>query len=360
MHDKVIVYPYSRLFAPFLRHIVYTKQYDVVCAIMPGCWYKDGVDAAFVDENCDIGIPIKHHFEKHAEDADTIIWSDYEYNDELLQAKVWEQMCQSLKNGKKIICCQKLNDEDIELFTRIAHDYGSDFEYKISSDISITIKPKSYLEIDVPVITVMGISNDCQKMETQLFLRRKFNSLGYKVLQIGSRDNCELLGFHSFPQFMFKNHMSEIEKMNSFYNYIIDLIEIEKPDVVIIGIPGGIYPLNKNYNLNYGITAFEVCNVIQSDCNIVNMWCDTYTEQLVQKMRNVTLHRLNAPIDFINLSNVTINKEFFMDRGHILGYNIYNKKYVEMFMEEINNPMVYTLLNESRDKLFDKVIEKLS
>ena len=360
MYGNVIVYPYSQLFAPFLRHIVYTKKFDVKCTIMPGRWYEDGVDAAFVDENSEIGIPIKQDFENQVESADTIIWAEYEYCDKSLQAKVWGQMQQSLKNGKKVICCQQLKNEDIDRFSRIAHDFGSSFEYKVSLDDTVEIKSKSLLDIEVPIVTVMGLSNDCQKMEMQLFLRRKFQERGYKVLQIGSRNYCELLDFHSFPQFMFKAKLNEVEKMNAFYNLIVNLIDDEKPDVIIIGIPGGIYPLNKNYNLNYGITAFEVCNVIQSDCNIVNMWCDIYTDQLVQKMRNVSLHRLNTPIDFINLSNITVNKDFFMDRGHALGYNIYNRNCVEMFMNEINNPAVYSLINDSRDRLFENIFEKLS
>lgn len=360
MYGNVIVYPYSRLFAPFLRHIAYTKQFDVQCAIMPGRWYKDGVDAAFVDENPDIGIPIKQGFEDQVEYADTIIWAEYEYGDKLLQEKVWEQMRQSLKKGKRILCCQELKNEDLDCFCRIANSSGSAFEYKVFSDGHFNIKSKSLLKIDVPIITVIGLSGDCQKMEMQLFLRRKFKERGYKVLQIGSRNNCELLEFHSFPQFMFNDQISEIGKMNAYYNYIVELVENEKPDVVIIGIPGGIYPLDDNYNLNYGITAFEVCNVIQSDCNIFNMWCDIYTDQLVQKMCNVSLHRLNTPIDFINLSNVTINKDFFMDRGHALGYNVYDRKSVEMFMEEINNPTVYSLIDDSRDRLFDSIMEKIS
>ena len=327
---------------------------------MPGRWYQDGVDASFVDENSEIGIPIKQDFERHVKYADTIIWAEFEYGDRSLKTKVWEQMRQCLKNGKRIICCQELNNDDLDCFSRIAYSFGGVFEYKVSSDSNFDIGSKSLLEIDVPIITVMGLSADCQKMETQLFLRRKFKESGYNVLQIGSRNYCELLGFHSFPHFIFKSQISEIEKMNAFYNFVVALIENEKPDVVIIGIPGGIYPLNNKYNQNYGITAFEVCNVIQSDCNIVNMWCDIYTDQLVQKMRNVTLHRLNTPIDFINLSNITVNKDFFMDRGHVFGYNIYDRKCVEMLMEEINNPAVCSLINDSRDKLFDGIIEKLS
>lgn len=361
MYGCVIVYPYSYLFAPFLRHIAYTKQFDVKCAIMPGRWYQDGVDAAFADENSKIGIPIKQDFEKHVEYADTIIWAEFQYCDRLLQEKVWEQMRQCLKNGKRIICCQKLTADDLDCFREISNSYGNVFEYKVSSTSIFETKPKSLLEIDVPIITVMGLSTDCQKMETQLFLRRKFKKSGFNVLQIGSRNYCELLGFHSFPQFMFKSQMSEIEKMNAFYNFVVALAEKEKPDVVIIGIPGGIYPLNNKYNQNYGITAFEVCNVIQSDCNIVNMWCDIYTDQLAQKMCNVSLHRLNTPIDFINLSNVTVNKDFFMDRGHVFGYNIYDRKCVEMFMEEINNPTVYSIIiTDLKDQLFNEIIKKLS
>ena len=47
--ESVIVYPYSKLFTPILRQLAYDRKFNIVSVIMPGKWYKDGIDASFVD-----------------------------------------------------------------------------------------------------------------------------------------------------------------------------------------------------------------------------------------------------------------------------------------------------------------------
>ena len=62
--ESVIVYPYSKLFTPILRQLAYDRKFNIVSVIMPGKWYKDGIDASFVDEGSIIGIEVRNNFEE--------------------------------------------------------------------------------------------------------------------------------------------------------------------------------------------------------------------------------------------------------------------------------------------------------
>lgn len=358
--NRVIIYPYSLLFAPFVRHLAWEKKYNVVAAIIPGGWCPKGMDSSYIDENEYIGIPIKNDFDKALEDCDIVIWAEYDYDYcDNYYADVKNNIIKAMNHKKNIICCQKIAHEELEEFNNIASLNKISFDYVLKPTGKRNRKDVNKNDINVPIVAVMGVSNNCLKFETQLFLRRHFIDAGYRVSQVGTRLGCEILDFHSFPSFMYDN-ISETDKMDSFLDYIIEIQNTENPDIIIIGIPGGIYPLNMDYNFNYGITAYEICNAIQIDLTVLNVWCDNCSEELIRKMENVLQYRYNTSLDYICLSNISINKESLIDKGHILGYNVYSYNELEKYNNLLNISNIYNLQDESKHKLFKKIIESLS
>jgi peptide maturation system protein (TIGR04066 family) len=124
------------------------------------------------------------------------------------------------------------------------------------------------LDIDTPVIFVLGTGERTNKFEIQLALRENMMKMGYKASQVGTREYCELLGFHSFPRFMFGNGISEISKIASFNRFIKSLERDECPDVIIIGVPRGIMPFNNRLPNGYGILAYEVSQAVTPDSTV--------------------------------------------------------------------------------------------
>ena len=209
--EKLIIYPYSISFSPFLRHLAAINKYNIISAVVPGKQVYNDIDASYIDEGPEIGVLLQSDFEKQLEKCETILWSNYEYiENQHYFDKVIFQMENALEINKNIICYQKLNFEIVENLKLIAKKNNCNFKYiydyedKDTETYELDQKDE---DIYVPIITVMGVSENCSKFETQLSIRRDLINRGYKVSQIGSREGCELLGFHSFPKFMTSNEL---------------------------------------------------------------------------------------------------------------------------------------------------------
>lgn len=109
-----------------------------------------------------------------------------------------------------------------------------------------SIVHKNKQEIEVPIISVMGVGYNVSKFDVQLYLREMFLKKGYKVAQIGTKKISNIMGFYSIPDFMYNNRFSGEETILRFNEFVKKVEDKEKPDIIIIGVPEPILPLNKN------------------------------------------------------------------------------------------------------------------
>lgn len=355
--ESVIVYPYSKLFTPILRQLAYDRKFNIVSVIMPGKWYKDGIDASFVDEGSIIGIEVRNNFEEELNKCSTVIWSSYEYSDKALFQKIVQQIKVAMIKGKNIICQQMLDLEMQQQLIGFSEECGVRFEYQYSEYVN-----QKYFDYigrnNVPIITITGIGEDCSKFETQLMVRRLLENNGYDVLLIGSRQGCSFLDIYDFPSFMFSTVYSETDKIMYFRNYVCQLEKEENPDVIIIGVPGGIMPLNDRHNMGFGIICYEVFNAIQSDFNIFNLWCEEYSNEFIKEMENIMKYRFNTPIDCICFSNMRVDNESLDDDK--IQYEVLDAEFVNSRMLSLTNLSSYNLLNsQSSLALKEKILSQL-
>ncbi len=130
------------------------------------------------------------------------------------------------------------------------------------------IDKRSLFEINVPIVTVLELSDNTCKYNVQCEIQDMLEKKGYKTAFIGSKEYCEFLDEKSFPGFMFNNNISEADKIY-YFNSLVKNIEInEKPDIIIIGIPGGTMPFSNTVVNNFGITAFETFQAVRPDFSI--------------------------------------------------------------------------------------------
>ena len=116
-----------------------------------------------------------------------------------------------------------------------------------------SIVHKNKQEIEVPIISVMGVGYNVSKFDVQLYLREMFLKKGYKVAQIGTKKISNIMGFYSIPDFMYNNRFSGEETILRFNEFVKKVEDKEKPDIIIIGVPEPILPLNKKHLFSFGI-----------------------------------------------------------------------------------------------------------
>ena len=104
---------------------------------------------------------------------------------------------------------------------------------------------KSLKEIETPVLTVLGLGENCDKFNIQIKTKYIIEKQGYKVLSIFSNPLGAFLDGEILPGFLYSKSLSFPEKIKMFNFWIYDLQEKYKPDIIVIGCPSGIAELDR-------------------------------------------------------------------------------------------------------------------
>ena len=188
-----------------------------------------------------------------------------------------------------------------------------------------SIVHKNKQEIEVPIISVMGVGYNVSKFDVQLYLREMFLKKGYKVAQIGTKKISNIMGFYSIPDFMYNNRFSGEETILRFNEFVKKVEDKEKPDIIIIGVPEPILPLNKKHLFSFGIRAYEIYQAVDVDYCILNLLSGEYSDQFETEMKNVCKYRYNVDID-----------DFFVSNFSIVSNSLYSSElkyvYVQMYV----------------------------
>lgn len=363
--DRVaLVYPYNRQFTPFLRYNGISEKFNEIRLVSPAGWGIADNDASRADGGCCLGIKVSSDFQSQLDNCDTVIFCDYSMTLDFRKI-IYPKILESIHKNKDIVCLLPL-DPDLEKELRILCNYehvkfnyynnnAKSFIAANSSEENLTIKA-----INTPMILVMGVGERTGKFDIQLALRDYYSKRGYKVSQIGTRNYCEWLGFHSFPCFMSDKTMSEMEKVVYLNNYIKSIERKESPDVFIIGVPGGIMPVNDIFVQDFGILAYQYSCAVKPDVCILSLYYDRYEAGVVSELNNLTNYRFGFEIDCLNVANAKMDLKSSI-QNMILNYLTISNENTEEIKKGINseNKPVFNISNGQDAKAICEYTEGL-
>ncbi len=365
-NKKVLIYPYDSGFTPILRHKQFLQGYEITSLVSPGGWGLTGRDAGYAEKSGHIGLNVIGDFDEAFELCDAVMIVDSEKHLDF-QKYIMPKVFKAAEHKKDIIITTQLRNEDLSTISKKCKETGVDFKYfnypeEHRKFPTITGENEFLHNINTPVVFVLGIGERTSKFEIQLSLREKFISEGYKVSQIGTRGYCELLEFHSFPEFMFNGTLPETNKI-VFFNHLIKQIEDEEqPDVIIIGIPGGIMPFNNRLTNRFGILAYEVSQALEADCAIFSCHYAEFNTEYFKGLSNLVKYKLGFKVSCYNLSNVV----FDWVNSKQENKNIYTTLDSTFIDEKLNLyskmeiPVFNTLNTNSAGNMSEHIINKLA
>ncbi len=357
--EKVMVYPYSAQFAPVLRNRELIEQYEITGLVAPYGWGPAGRDAAWADGGEYIGIEVSDSFDEALKVCDAVLLAEsiYKLDYSIMRPNIEK----AVKAGKNIICTMQLEDELYNNIEKLCIDNNTAIKYynvlkrpsKISDfrdSLDCTEKRDNHkiYDIETPVLFVAGLAERTNKFQIQLDLRNNLQKLGYKVSQVGSRSYCELMGFHSIPSFMFEPSIPEHKKILLF-NWFVKRIECaEKPDIIIIGIPDGIMPLNKSFTGHFGVMGYLISRAVNADALILSVLYNMYNNQYFELLQNSIKYKLGCSITCFNMSNIsfdwTTSKEKSKEYYTTIDYRFIDEK-IEQY--KVLSTPVYNMQNPS-------------
>lgn len=284
MRQKTLVYPYDRQFLPVLQFADKVEKYEFYSLVSPSGWGLSGKDAGAAGLATPVGIIVTDDFEAALSECETVLvaQSDLPLSKE---EHLLPCMRLAIEQGKHIVCTVELTDEEIQMFSELAEINSVRFEIANKRTDHVRLAKHAVEntialhDVHAPVIMIFGLIELVSKFATQLAFEDYLVSQGYSVSLITSREYGELLGAHSAPGFMFSKEFTEEEKIILFNNYVKQIELRESPDVILIGVPGGMLPTTNRITNRFGITAFEITQGITPDASIVCTLCAEYTAE---------------------------------------------------------------------------------
>ncbi|TYQ15069.1 UNVERIFIED_CONTAM: peptide maturation system protein (TIGR04066 family) [Acetivibrio alkalicellulosi] len=347
---KTLIYPYDLQFASIVRHKDLVKDLEIVALVSPRGWSMNGKDGGVADNADKLGIIVSHEFENSLNLCDAVLFSDYVQKLDF-ESIIFPKIFKSIELKKDIIITNPLSKKNLDLISKKCDENKVRFEYYGPSEVDYEEIPDEVgfiHDINTPVIFVVGMGERTNKFEVQLSLRESIQKIGYKVSQIGTRSYCELLGFHSFPSFMYSKKISETDKIIYFNHFVKDIEIKEQPDLIIIGIPGGIFPINNKFLNNFGILAYEVSQAVTPDSTILSLYYGEYISKYFTSLKESVRYRFGCDVNCFNMSNVAFD---WTDAKYEnkLSYISIQSKYIDKKIEpyKVYNQKVFNILNKN-------------
>lgn len=349
--ENVLIYPYDKQFTPILRYSNFINTYNKITISSLIGWGLCDKDAGYADGGSNINIIVENKFDEYLHDCDTVIFTEPD-NFIDYEKSIYPKIYSAIQSGKKIINLLNLHDKfnDIKEYCNNKNVEFINYRNEVNVDgISIIDKAIGILEINTPVISIVGVSENTNKYSLQLQTKMQLENMGYAISHIGSRAYCEINNSHSFPSFMFNNSISETDKIYLFNRFVNNIELKEKPDVIIIGVPGGIIPHNNVINNNFGITAFEVFQAITADALVVSVFHELYTSEFFESLSKTTKYRFGLDIDIMNITNRQIDwPQMYSTKSPVITYATLNSDYMNERIAQIKTITdipIYNILN---------------
>ena len=281
-------------------------------------------------------------------------------------------MMKLLPNLSTVICAACLTETNRKWIEGLCRDSISFCDYidismkKRAEEYGLMVSHDKYpsvIPLDIPVVVIAGVWEKTDKFEISLALRERFMRDGYKVSQVGSRCGCEMLGFHSFPGFMFQKDLDGVDKIICLNRWMIQIAENEQPDLVLITIPGAIQDFNEKFTRGFGLLPHLVFHAVMPD---VFLMCTFYLRESAEVLEDLSVfckYRFGASVDIFHMSNLIIDFHESEERGCIVTNSIYRETVSRTVAKDFSNSVVPVFNGvDSRecDRMYEMLIEKLT
>lgn len=366
---RMIVYPFGYDSEPIVRHAnLLEPSYEIVALVSPSGWGLAGKNMEI--EHDGKVLTIHESFNEVKEKYEGLLIPIFD-TIEVVENRIVDMIINQIPYLSCIYCTTKLTEsnqlkirqacnesgEQCNLINLTEYEEFNDYRTNMVNDKFPTLKPLS-----VPVVVISGLWEKTDKFELSLSLRERFIDYGYCVSQIASREGCMIFGFHSFPNFMFDKNIDSIDKIVYFNFCIYQIIKDEKPDLVIITIPGAIQNYNDFFTRGFGVLHHLVMQAVVPD---VFLMCTFYMREAKKYLKNISdscKYKYGIPVDAFHMSNLLIDDVESDEQACIVTNSIYREIVSKTITEDLlDNPIpVFNSYDSNEcDKLFDLILNIL-
>lgn len=215
-------------------------------------------------------------------------------------------------------------------------------------------------EIDVPVIGVIGQGKNCDKFENQLLLKEVMEE-EYKTITVTTNALGVLFGCYTIPSFLYEDHPFQ-EKIVKFNYYIRKISKLGNPDVILLGIPEGITPFERQEFHHFAEYPLIISSAVSVDVAIL---CTYYMRGLALESGLIAFvefcqNKFSVPVGAIAISRTAF--EIPEEESEKIIFEYLDKPYLYQYypdLKRINLPMINMLEREEAVATIKMILRRL-
>ncbi|WP_343210151.1 TIGR04066 family peptide maturation system protein [Anaerolentibacter hominis] len=285
------------------------------------------------------GLVCTSDWKEGIEPADTLLLMDNVNG--YKTAKYLEGMELAEKTNRRILSSRTLKEE-LKIHSNSFTSLHGIRELRMETSLP---KHRQKREIPVPIIAVMGQGENCSKFELQVIVRKQFMKNGYKVTSVCSNELGALFGMYSLPLFLFGNILSFEEKVICFNHYIYNLYEKERPDVIVLGVPGGIMPLGEDQYSHFSELPLIITSAVTIDTGVLTYFAAQYKHNdFLGYLGRYCLLKYNTPVEIFCPARVKL--DYDAEKQQFVFLHLDEKTIKQTFLK-YNDPSVMDLTDKN-------------
>ena len=166
------------------------------------------------------------------------------------------------------------------------------------------------------------------------------------------------------PEFIYDPNLSFEKKIYSFNHHVYSVFKEKRPDLIVIGVPGGIAPLNNNVHNHFCEIPLIISSALQIDSGILNLYLyNEYPEELFGNFMDYCIRKYRIPIDAFCITPHFI---LYNDESKRQDWSHYDEKSANQILPELSYPGFdtfylgdYEMKNHMMEKIIDSLEENL-
>lgn len=337
--DKMMIYPYSKSYEPYVRNPEVLGEYTITALVSPRGW---GYEGDVIEDRQKKEYVVSAEFSKNLDDC-SCVWFVSDGRIKLQESLLKEKLIEAINHGKRILYT-RYGDENYEKMKELI-PVELYIEENVNRVETFNLLQDRIYDIDTPVIVVVGTASDTDKLAVQLALKHKFEEKGYDVTVISSRQDGDWECVYSIPGFMFDYSVSEAEKIIKLNHYVKRIENSEHSDLLILGVPGAVLPLDGINHNDFGILAYEMSFAVPGDAAVLCMMYSPQFEGNYEQFSEDMENRFGFPVTGVHIAATVMDTQEFFEEKKMSPVSI-DVSLVDQKISEINKNTIWNLLSE--------------
>lgn len=303
---RIVLYPYSRRLSALADYIDLGGEYEIGGLAADRRSGLAGHGSRY-GENAEGTYPVTDDLEAALAGSEVLALFEPEGEDEAYDVKGTAQ--KALRMGRDVVCCFYAEERARRELEAYAEEHGASVRFLYESFIEDAVYTQGqymFSGVYVPqakVVFAAGLLKGLDQQRVSLGLAKRAAERGYRAAVIGSGKWLPLIGYHDIGGLMEGNRVYGEETVRLLNSLIRKIDTEEKPDMLIVEIPGELMKFNEMVCGDFGVGMYKISQAVKAEEIVCSLPYGEYTEGFYNSVSEYAEKKYDRGIGYFQISN---------------------------------------------------------